>query len=178
MKVKLSRPSIITIVIIVALCFLFQIAHFFEHLAQAFMVIIGPDRTVLFMTPWATDLVVWFADMFQSRPMEERMLIGMEVLHFFGNLIFLTGLFLYYHVFDKSRFSKIALIAQSLHMFEHVLLTATVILFGTPLGFTTLFGAPISLSAAGLLRGTIHFVLNLIPSLYIAKALIRFFKKR
>lgn len=158
-------------ILVVTLAFIFQIAHFFEHIAQFFVWLFGP-KDVVYMTPWAVDLVDWIAGMFSGKPEFLARKIGLEILHLVGNLIFLVGIIFYFR-FNKNRGVKIAFWFQLFHVFEHFILTISTLTLGYPIGFSTLFGANISVKFSVSYRIIWHFVFNLIPSFYIGKELIK-----
>jgi len=155
---------------------LFQVAHFYEHFAQIIMWFIRPDKSQLYMSSWAMDLKMSLGSWAQSfSPNTSPHMLGMELLHFFGNIIFLAGIFAY-RFFNKSPALRIAWWVQSLHALEHTLLTFTTFILGQPLGFTTLFGLNMTPTVAASFRAWIHFILNFIPSMYVIKALFDHYK--
>lgn len=98
----------------------------------------------------------------------------MEGLHLVGNVIFLLGIVALDHVTaERLPGIRAALAIQGLHVAEHVLLTATLVLFGAPLGVSTLFGAADGFAWAGTLRVWFHFMLNLGGSVPAFWALLR-----
>lgn len=163
------------LLIIVVLSFVFQGAHFLEHALQFGVWLFGP-KDVVYMTPWATNLVEWIASFFSSVDVLQARLIGIEFLHLIGNAIFFIGICVYQR-FYTSRAVKIVFWFQFAHVIEHILLTVTILTVGVPLGVSTLFGANASIPFMVSYRIIWHFVINLIPSFFIAKALVEQYKK-
>ena len=95
----------------------------------------------------------------------------MELLHLYGNAIYLVGIVGLWG-FIRTRVVLIALIIESLHVFEHIMLTLTVLYFDTPIGLSTLFGAPMSDFASVAYRVWWHFLANAIPTGLVTCALI------
>ena len=102
----------------------------------------------------------------------------MEGLHLVGNVIFLVGIIALGRVTPTPLPGvKTALVLQGVHVAEHVLLTATLWLFGTPMGLSTLFGAAYDYSWAGTARVWFHFLINLGATIPAATALFVWWKQ-
>jgi len=169
MNRKLSKLSYF-LALIVTLALLFQVGHFLEHLAQFSVWIFGPKDS-MFMSSWAISLVEWLASFFTNADPLQAKRIGVELLHFIGNFIFLIGISAYFY-FNKSKSVKIAFWVQLIHVLEHTLLTVSILTVGVPLGISTLFGLQTSVRFFIGYRIIWHFIINLIPSFYIVKAFL------
>lgn len=139
----------------------FQVFHLFEHLIQLGYWFLHPTSAP-YMTPWALDGVDGLGVWFDQLPGNVAPAAGgMEGLHLVGNVIFLMGIVALRHVTPKPLPGvKTAFVVQGLHVAEHVLLTATLVLFGTPIGVSTLFGAAYDFGFGGTLRVWFHFMIN------------------
>lgn len=145
----------------------FQAFHFLEHLIQLGYWFMHPDARP-YMTPWATvgadGLGLWSADLPGAGT---PMMRGMELLHLVGNLLFLGGLIALGQVAKRARPQMrlpglgIATVAQSVHVAEHVLLSATLFGFGEAYGISTLFGYGNGAAWGGTVRVWFHFLINL-----------------
>lgn len=157
--------------IITILGLLFQAGHFIEHITQFGVWLFGP-KNAMYMTPWATSLVDWIGTFFDTtRTIGQSRLIGVEILHLVGNSIFLIAICSYYY-FNKTKHVRKAFWWQVFHVFEHILLTTSIFVFGKSLGFSSLFGLNTSILFSIGFRIIFHFVINLIPSIYILKAIL------
>lgn len=156
----------------------FQALHALEHLVQLAMWLVHPLAPP-YLTPWAIvgrDGLAMVAGSTGA---------GGEVLHLIGNLIFLAAL-LGLRLVDatdarlgvrppslsRERAAKGATVMQTVHVMEHLMLTAAVVLTGTPLGMSTLFGLlEAGTPSATALRVLFHFTLNAVPTILVGKAL-------
>ncbi len=147
----------------------FQGAHFFEHILQAGYWVLHPTEAP-WLTPWAAtgrDLLAASGDK----------ITGAEYLHLVGNAVFFVGLIALCMLFAgagrklaEMRSLKAAVWVQGFHVGEHVVLTASYLMFGKALGFSTMFG---------LLQGTAlsthrvwwHFTINLLATIYAVRAI-------
>lgn len=147
----------------------FQVFHFLEHVAQLAYWALHPAEPP-WLTPWAEagrDALAFGGDHGT----------GAELLHLIGNVIFLVGL-LALRVYVRSpagparrpRTLGLVLRLQGFHVGEHVLLTASWVLGGRALGFSTLFGA---FSEPWLVAYRLwwHFLINLIATVLGVAAL-------
>lgn len=148
----------------------FQIGHFAEHAFQFGVWLLGDLTTICGRDkPWMSSVGLWLTETVASifapaTTGPRRMMLGMEILHLIGNSIFLTGLFALYYVLP-ARLVKWALMIEGFHLYEHIMLTATTIFVGKPIGMSTLFGAAFLFdreTAVGI-RVTWHFLMNLLP---------------
>jgi hypothetical protein len=71
---------------------------------------------------------------------------------------------------------RTALLIETFHLYEHIMLTCTVVFLGKAVGLSTLFGGAEYLGghefAVGF-RVSWHFLMNLAPSVYVMRALMR-----
>jgi hypothetical protein len=150
---------------------LFQVGHFAEHAFQFAVWVLGDlsnicGRDTPWMSPWVTELVRQTGLLLFPKADEgRRMVLGMELLHLVGNSIFLVGLAsLYYCV--RSKWVRWAFYIETFHLYEHIMLTATALFIGRPIGLSTLFGGVNVLGdrefAVGC-RVIWHFAMNLLP---------------
>lgn len=157
--------------VLATLALAFQVGHFFEHAVQFAVWIVGDwsnicGRDTPWMSPWVHNLVDQTGLLlFPSVERARRLMLGMEVLHLIGNGIFLTGLAcLLYCV--PSKWVRWALYIETFHLYEHIMLTATALFVGKPIGMSTLFGAASVIGekefAVGC-RVAWHFLMNLLP---------------
>lgn len=141
-----KRPKVKRLIVGVILSSLiFQVFHLAEHTAQMAQWVRFPNRGA-WMSPWATEVALLFGRIEPSRisEMTTQMQRGMELLHLSGNLIFLVGaigLFaLVRSVPGAHCWARFGVVAQSLHVLEHVVLTATLFSTGRAVGLSTGFG--------------------------------------
>jgi hypothetical protein len=149
----------------------FQVGHFAEHAIQFSVWILGDfanicGRDTPWMSPWVTEMVRRAGiALFPAADAQRQMMLGMEVLHFIGNSVFLTSLGCLYYCL-RSKWIRWAIYIETFHLYEHLTLTATAYFIGKPIGLSTLFGG------AGLIGGpefavgyrvTWHFAMNLLP---------------
>ena len=163
----------------IAIAFLaFQAFHLLEHLIQLVMWFLHPSAPP-HMTPWALDGVDGIAAWFALLPGEATAMAGgMEGLHLVGNVFFLLGIIALGRVTPTPLPGvKKAFALQGIHVAEHVLLTATLWLFGTPMGLSTLFGVAYDYSWAGTMRVWFHFLINLGGTIPAATALMIWWKQ-
>jgi hypothetical protein len=153
-----------------ALGLIFQVGHFAEHAFQFAVWVLGDlsnicGRDTPWMSPWVTELVRQTGlFLFPAADPARRMMMGMEILHLVGNSIFLCGLACLYYC-APSKWVRWAIYIEGFHLYEHIMLTATALFVGKPIGLSTLFGAVTGFDrevAVGC-RVTWHFVMNLLP---------------
>lgn len=144
---------------------LFQLAHFSEHAAQLEQWVAHPGAPA-WLSSWAGTLASGFG-------VGGRLPMGVELLHLAGNLIFLLGVLSLALLAGEpraARWLRTGTAVQTMHVGEHLLLTATLALTGTPSGISTLFGA---LSGPNLVANRVvwHIVVNLIGTIYLTAGL-------
>lgn len=145
-----------------------QIVHFGEHVAQFGYWMKHPDE-LPWMSSWAMDLVHAIA-----RWTNGTMAEGMEIMHLAGNLIFLVGIFAAfvaarrYNSETATPWIRRSMMFEGMHLIEHVVLTVTVLRYGTAHGASTIFGllTP-GTTLAGGFRVWFHFIFNLVAT-YLA----------
>jgi len=166
------------IILVITVLFLsFQVIHFIEHTVQVTAWIFGSQEKP-YMTPLGmlgmNELGILFYP--NEEPVRQSKL-GFELLHLFGNAIFLLGIFsLLYFIRNK----KIiwALLIQAFHFYEHLSLTMSMLFVIKPIGFSTLFGMAMGQWASVAYRIWWHFFFNLIPSVLIALIIYEIYKNR
>lgn len=156
----------------------FQALHAVEHLAQLGMWLLHPLAPPYF-TPWA------LAGRDGLAVVAGGAGAGSELLHLIGNLVFLAAL-LGLRLVDatdgrlgvrplslpRERTVRRATVVQSVHVIEHLVLTFAVMLTGTPVGVSTLFGLlEAGTPGATALRVLFHFTLNAVPTILVARAI-------
>lgn len=159
-----------SVAIVAMLGLLFQIGHFAEHAFQ-FMVWLGNFTTICGRdTPWMSTTALWLIGLINAKTMA----LGMEILHLIGNSIFLVGLLALFYVLPH-RFVKWACCIEAFHLYEHIMLTASLIFVGKPIGMSTLFGGAFLFdkeTTVGI-RVTWHFIMNLLPFPFAMMALFK-----
>jgi hypothetical protein len=162
----------------------FQVGHFAEHAAQFVVWVLGDlshlcGRDTPWMSPWVTELVrLTGLYLFPQANDARRMMVGMEVLHLIGNIIFLTSLFFLYQCLP-SKWVRWALYIEGFHFCEHAALTVTAVYVGTPIGISTLFGYAGSLGGREFAVGyrvIWHFVMNLLPMPFAMYAIMQAYR--
>lgn len=181
---SINVKNCIFLLVVVGVCF--QIFHFIEHLVQ-FGVWVGGKHDQPYMSPIAMHFSHHLGELIvpsctcPPKPdgviqiCPNQMMIGMELLHLIGNGIFLAtiaGIF----YFMPTRWVKYAFMIELFHLYEHIMLTSSVLAIKQPIGLSTLFGGAEALGghefAVGY-RVSWHFVMNLIPSTMIMIAYMR-----
>jgi hypothetical protein len=159
---------------------LFQIGHFAEHAFQFVVWLLGDLSNICGRDkPWMSAAALWLSEALSSvfAPSAtglRRTMLGMEILHLIGNSIFLVSLLACYYVMPH-RLVRWACWVEAFHLYEHVMLTTSVIFVGKPIGMSTLFGAAFAFdreTAVGI-RVTWHFILNLLPMPLVMLALMK-----
>jgi hypothetical protein len=147
----------------------FQAVHFVEHLSQLGYWFVYPAASP-WMTPWgrvAADGLAALAGNYGGHA------TGMELLHLVGNSIFFIGLAAMYLALrnrgtdpKQMRATRFVFWLQLVHVVEHVSLTSTYLLLGTPIGMSTLFGYSFHLEGAwaSSIRIWWHFVMVLVTT--------------
>jgi hypothetical protein len=156
-----------------------QLGHFQEHVAQAGYWVGNPNAPP-WMTPWGTGIADGFGQVDPSKPS-----LGMEILHFTGNLLFLAGIvgvMLITHRALKSKARKWARMGvwmQGIHGLEHLVLMLTVWL-GAPqaIGMSTWFGLLEPGPGLWTYRIWWHFIANVIGSMIFAIAVYHLWRER
>lgn len=137
--------------------------HSFEHLVQ---VVYWGNYPLAppFMSPPAKTASAGLEALAQNFNILAIPTLGMELLHLFGNMIFLTGALtlLFGKGFSKSQKDKarILVLFEGLHLLEHVLTTTFVLTGQTAWGASVVYGE-LSGSQAATYRIWWHFIMNL-----------------
>jgi hypothetical protein len=145
----------------------FQALHFVEHGVQMAAWVLEPGSQP-FLTPWAVagrDALTVGGDV----P------LGEELLHLVGNVVFLAGLAALWALAAgqrerRSRSLNAAIVAQGLHVVEHVALTASAALVGRSIGVTTFLGTLDPGPVLWTIRPTAHLLLNTVASILAVMA--------
>lgn len=171
MHTRTVSPRTIRLVAYVAVAGVtFQVLHFIEHIAQLGYWFMHPTAA-----PWLTP---WAASGRDVLAAGGSPVTGTEWLHLLGNAIFFVALVAMWMLLGFRRLSlvkygslKKAIGWQGFHLAEHVALTATWLMFGTAVGVSTFFGLVGGGALLSSYRVWFHFLLNLVVTLYAAKAL-------
>lgn len=156
-----------------------QIGHLQEHVAQA-AYWLGHPNAPAWMTPWGTGLAKGFGQVDKSKPT-----LGMEILHFTGNMIFLAGLAAVMVITHRARntrarwWGRMGVWMQGIHGLEHLSLMLSVWFGATrAIGLSTWFG--LIQPGAGLTTYRVwwHFLANVIGSYIFARALYALWRER
>lgn len=162
---------------------IFQIGHFIEHLTQ-FAVWVGGNHTVPYMSPvarWLSHKIGAYVvpspgEMCPSQMASPRqMLMGMEILHLIGNIIFLSTIACLNRLMP-SKLVRNALYVEGFHLYEHIMLTLSALFLNQSVGMSTIFGGAQALGGLEFAVGyrvTWHFVMNLVPTAMMAVAMAR-----
>ncbi len=164
-----------------AIAFLaFQAFHLLEHVIQLVMWFLHPTAPP-HLTPWALAGVDGLAAWLSTLPGEANagpIAGAMEGLHLIGNVIFLVGIIALGRVTATPLPGvKVAFVAQGLHVAEHLLLTGTLWLTGTPMGLSTFFGFAYDYNWAATMRVWFHFLINLVATMPAATAALLWWKQ-
>jgi hypothetical protein len=163
------RVAFRLLVVLVVGTLSFQAVHFAEHLSQLGYWLVYPAAPP-WMTPWgrvAADGLAALAGNYGGHA------TGMELLYLVGNFIFFIGLTTMYLALrargterKEMRATRFVFWLQLVHVVEHVLLTSTYLLFGTPIGMSTLFGYSFHLEGAwaSSIRIWWHFAMVLVTT--------------
>jgi hypothetical protein len=167
---SLRRLSTSLLLSVALAAFAFQLVHTAEHLAQLGNWVRSPS-SIPWLSPWAglgrnvLAGVVW-----------GQRGTGNELLHLVGNGIFLVGalaalLAVRWLGTGRATWLRRIVWVQGLHVAEHALLVATLLLTGRAEGLSTLFGLvdpPSTLAFS--LRVLLHFTWNMAGTLMLAAA--------
>lgn len=157
-----------------------QIGHMLEHVAQAGYWIMRPYDPA-WMTPWGTGMANGFGIVDPSKPS-----LGMEILHFTGNMLFLAGIVgvlqLTRRVTYRSTartWARMGVWMQGIHGVEHLVLMLSVGLGApTAIGLSTWFGLIEPGVALSTYRVWWHFLANVLGSAIFALALYHLWRER
>lgn len=164
---------------VIVLGVLGQIGHLQEHVAQAAYWVAHPEAPA-WMTPWGSGLAAGFEVVDPSKPT-----LGMEILHFVGNLIFLSGLVALMVITSRARATKarrwarMGVWMQGIHGLEHLSLMLSVWLGARQaIGLSTWFGLLEPGPGAVTYRVWWHFIANVIGSVIFAISLYHLWQER
>ena len=149
-----------------------QIGHLQEHVAQVGYWVQHPNSKP-WMTPWGEGLAMGFGRVDTSHPA-----LGMEILHFVGNMIFLAGMVGVMVLTCRApgvrarMWGRMGVWMQGLHGLEHLSLMLSVWLGATrPIGVSTWFGVMHPGPGLWTYRIWWHFLANVLGSVIFAGAL-------
>jgi hypothetical protein len=176
-----QRPWVRTATgVVIVLGVLGQIGHLQEHVAQVGYWLGHPNAVKGWMTPWGTALAMGFGVVDTTKPT-----LGMEILHFVGNLIFLSGLAAVMVLTTRARgtrtrwWAKMGVWMQGIHGLEHLSLMLSVWLGAhQAIGLSTWFGLLAPGAGATTYRVWWHFIANVIGSFIFAMALYHLWRER
>jgi hypothetical protein len=157
-----------------------QLGHLQEHVAQVGYWVLHPEAATGWMTPWGSELAMGFQMIYPS-----RLTLGMEILHFIGNLIFLAGLAALMVITTRARatktrrWAKMGVWMQGIHGLEHLSLMLSIWLGAKhAIGLSTWFGLLDVGPGATTYRVWWHFIANVIGSVIFAIALYHLWRER
>jgi hypothetical protein len=156
-----------------------QIAHMGEHVVQIGYWLQAPNAPTR-MTPWGSGMGRGFGRIETGKPV-----LGMELLHLVGNLIFWAGLLgavlltRRHPVSGARRTARIGAWVQGAHCVEHLSLTASVWLGAhRPIGLSTWFGTLPPGPGLWTYRVWWHFWANAIPTAIFVTAAVQLWRDR
>jgi hypothetical protein len=156
-----------------------QIGHLQEHVAQVGYWVQHPNSKP-WMTPWGDGLARGFQVVDPSRPG-----LGMEILHFVGNMIFLAGMAGIMIVTCRAtgvrarKWGRMGVIMQGFHGLEHLSLMLSVWLGAArPIGISTWFGVMQPGPGLWTYRIWWHFAANVLGSVIFAGAVWHMWAER
>jgi hypothetical protein len=149
-----------------------QIGHLQEHIAQVGYWVQHPNSKP-WMTPWGDGLAMGFGRVDTSHPA-----LGMEILHFVGNMIFLAGMVGIMILTCRApqvrarKWGRMGVWMQGLHGLEHLSLMLSVWLGAKrAIGVSTWFGVMQPGPGLWTYRIWWHFLANVMGSVIFAGAL-------
>lgn len=166
-------------VAVITLGVLGQLGHLQEHVAQAGYWVLHPEAPA-WMTPWGSALATGYQTVDPGRPT-----LGMEILHFLGNAIFLAGMVALMVITSRARatkarrWAKMGVWMQGIHGLEHLSLMLSVWLGAhQAIGLSTWFGLLDPGPGATAYRVWWHFIANVLGSVVFAIALYHLWQER
>lgn len=156
-----------------------QLGHVQEHFAQVGYWLAHPNAPA-WMTPWGTGLADGLGQVDRTKPS-----LGMEMLHFTGNLLFLAGIAGVMTITHRTlrskarRWARMGMWMQGIHGLEHLVLMLTIWL-GAPqaIGLSTWFGLLDPGPGLWTYRIWWHFTANVIGSVIFAIAVYHLWRER
>ncbi|HEX5404602.1 MAG TPA: DUF6008 family protein [Pseudonocardiaceae bacterium] len=164
---------------VIVLGVLGQLGHLQEHVAQTGYWVLHPEAPG-WMTPWGTALSMGFQTVDPGRAT-----LGMEMLHFVGNCIFLAGMAGIMVITTRARatkarrWAKMGVWMQGIHGLEHLSLMLSIWLGAKhAIGLSTWFGLLGAGPGATTYRVWWHFIANVIGTIIFAIALYHLWQER
>lgn len=155
-----------------------QLGHFQEHVLQVAYWLGHPNEPA-WMTPLGNGLSRGLT-LDDSKPS-----LGMEILHFSGNLIFLAGLVGIALITRRAmhtkarKWARMGVLMQGIHGLEHLVLTASVALGASKaVGLSTWFGLIDAGPGLWSFRIWWHFIANVVGTTILAIALYHLWRER
>ena len=154
---------------------LFQLGHFAEHIAQA-VAWLGGYRDAPYMTEFGHWLMHVLGEAFYPYAGHDfQLMMGNEILHLIGNAIYAFGT-VGLVFFLRTKLTIAAAIIETFHLYEHICLTSTAAMTGSPIGMSTLWGLPMDMYSSVAFRVWWHFAFNAIPTALTVIALFFVYK--
>lgn len=143
---------------------LFQGFHTIEHLIQT-IYWFNNKWSLPYMTPIAKSIAAGLETIHRRAiDITTAPTLGMELLHFYGNLIFfigILGIYLSNTFIHRKNMIKYPLLFEGLHLLEHTTLLGSVLLGASPWGASTLF-SQLTGSQLSTHRIWWHFIMNIV----------------
>lgn len=157
---------------------LIQLAHFYMHGVQAWHWL-TVDRSTAYMTPLGWRISDWLGGCIVPNMcgMYAKM-VGMEWMHLILNIVFVGTLLLTLKL-APSKWIRLALAVELMHLGEHIGLTASYMLYGQDYGWSNLFGYAVQWFGhnAGVgYKVWWHFLINFAPTGFMLYGMREHFK--
>lgn len=152
----------------------FQVVHVVEHGLQVAVWAAEPAAQP-WISPWAAETATgvghWCSIL---APASSPNPLGTELLHLYGNVIFLAGLVVLVGLprLADHRLARAAVLIQGLHVLEHVVLSGTLVATGSAFGLSTQLDQVLPLGASTT-RVLFHFGINAVATAYALAAVRR-----
>ena len=151
----------------------FQAFHTLEHLIQT--VFWSNNKwSAPYMTPFAKSIASGLETIHRKYlDITASPTLGMELLHFYGNLVFLIGILALYispHFIARRNLIKYPLVFEGVHLLEHTTLLFSVMMGAAPWGASTLFSS-LTGSQLSIHRIWWHLIMNFTAFLLTVLAL-------
>lgn len=160
--------------VVAAGALVFQLVHVLEHGLQV-AVWAGEPGARPWISPWAAETATgvghWCSIL---APASSPNPLGTELLHLYGNVIFLAGLVVLTGLprLADHRLARTAMLIQAVHVAEHVVLSTTLVTTGTAYGVSTQLDQVLPVGASTT-RVLFHFGINAVATVYAVLAVRR-----
>ena len=169
----LARKNKIAAYIIAGATVLFQGFHTLEHIIQTNFWF-SNKWSAPYMTPIAKSVASGLETVHRRTfELTTAPTLGMELLHFYGNLIFFVGILAIYlskTFYHRRSLVKYPLVFEGIHLVEHTTLLFSVLMGASPWGASTLF-SQLSGTQLSIHRIWWHFVMNVVAFILTVLAL-------